>query len=184
MTEQGYTIVVGVSATSKSPTALRWSIEEAQLRGGTVVAVRAWRPPAPQTSSRVTPSPLVQDATSAEEDARRAFEDDVAQVLGPGHGIELRLVRGGKRKVLVSESQHADLLVVDAPPRTQLSSSPLFAQRLVYRAFCPVVVMPPTISGEPKTPLVRAGQSVARGVVRSAGTAGRPGVRPPSTAHE
>jgi hypothetical protein len=46
--DQPYTIVVGVSATSKSPTALHWAAELAALRGGRVVAVRAWRPTAPR----------------------------------------------------------------------------------------------------------------------------------------
>lgn len=182
MPDQDYTIVVGVSASSKSPTALQWAAELAALRGGRVVAVRAWRPTPPQTASRVTPAPLSEDSVAAETQARLALEDDVRAVLGPDHDVEPRLVHGGKRKVLIAQSREADLLVVDAPRRTDLTSAPLFAQRLIYRAACPVVVMPPDVSGAPQTPLVRAGRAMAREVARSAGTAGRPGVQPPSTA--
>jgi hypothetical protein len=38
------------------------------------------------------------------------------------------------------------------------------------------------VSGEPPTTLERAGEAALRNVVRAAGQAGRPGVRPPSTA--
>jgi hypothetical protein len=76
-------------------------------------------------------------------------------------------------------SKEAALLVLDAPRRSDLSTTPLLAHRLVYQAYCPVVIMPPAIAEQPDTPLVSAGKKIAKGVVRSAGTAGRPGLRPP-----
>jgi len=181
---QPYTIVVGVSATSKSPTALHWATELAALRGGgRVVAVRAWRPTPPQTTSRVTPSPITEDAASAKEQAQAELAADVAEVLGGAHQVELQLVQGGKRKTLIAASADADLLVVDAPRRLDRGALPGFAQRLVYSARCPVVVMPPSISGAPRTPLQRAAGSVVRNVTEAAGRAGRPGLshpQPPS----
>ena len=83
----------------------------------------------------------------------------------------------GKRKVLLAAADGADLLVVDAP-RT-FTGAPMFAQRLVYAAACPVVVMPPSITAEPPGMLARAGRAMGRAAVRSAGLAGRPGYRPP-----
>jgi nucleotide-binding universal stress UspA family protein len=167
---------VGVSATSKSPTALHWAAELAALRGGRVVAVRAWRPTAPQTGSRVTPVPLSEDVTTAEREAREWLEADVAEVLGAEHGVEVRLVHGGKRRALLRASQHADLLVVDAPRRLDLTALPGFAQRLVYAARCPVVVMPPSVSGAPRTAVQRAAGALGRGITDAAGHAPRPGL--------
>ncbi|NYG07418.1 nucleotide-binding universal stress UspA family protein [Phycicoccus badiiscoriae] len=180
---QPYTIVVGVSATSKSPTALHWAAELAALRGGRVVAVRAWRPTPPQTASRVTPAPITEDARAAEEQALADLQADVAEVLGGGHGVEVRLVHGGKRRALLAASERADLLVIDAPRRLDLTALPGFAMRLVNGASCPVVVMPPRVSGAPRTPLERAAETVARNVTEAAGRAGRPGLSHPSPPH-
>ncbi len=175
-----YTIVVGVSATSKSPTALRWAADLAQLRRGRVIAVRAWRPTPPQTASRVSPSPLHEDADAARDQALADLHADVVAALGRDHGIEVELVSGGRRKALLAASKGADLLVVDAPRRLDLSSSPGFAGRLVYAATCPVVVMPPSVSGAPQTPLERAASAVGRSVTEAAGRAGRPGFSHPN----
>ena len=43
--EQPYTVVVGVSATSGSPTALVWAHAQAEANGGRVIAVRVYQPP-------------------------------------------------------------------------------------------------------------------------------------------
>ena len=180
---QPYTIVVGVSATSKSPTALHWAAELAALRGGRVVAVRAWRPTPPQTASRVTPSPITEDAGAAQAQALADLQADVAEVLGGGHGVEVRLIHGGKRRSLLVAAEHADLLVIDAPRRLDISAMPGFAMRLVSSASCPVVVMPPRVSGAPRSALERAAGSMARNVTEAAGRAGRPGLshpRPPA----
>jgi nucleotide-binding universal stress UspA family protein len=173
---QPYTIVVGVSATSKSPTALHWATELAALRGGRVVAVRAWRPTSSQTASRVTPSPLGDSPADQEAQARAALEADVAEVLGADHGVEVRLVHGGKRGGLLRASASADLLVVDAPRRLDLTAMPGFAQRLVYAATCPVVVMPPSVSGASRSPVERAAGALGRGITDAAGRAPRPGL--------
>jgi hypothetical protein len=71
----------------------------------------------------------------------------------------------------------ADLLVIDAP--RALIAGPMFAHRLIYAATCPVVVMPPDISGEPETMLTRMTVALGRSMLTAAGTAGRPGYRRP-----
>ncbi len=171
------TIVVGVSARSGSPQALRWAVEEARHRQAHVVAVRAWRPATASTSG-TRPPLATYDPTDACAGEQARLVDDVASVLGPDHGVECRLVHGGRRKALVAAARGAVLVVLDAPRRTDLSTSPMFAQRLVYSAPCPVVVMPPAVANEGPTPLARAGRRIGREVVRAAGTAGRPGIRP------
>ncbi len=71
--------------------------------------------------------------------------------------------------------------MIDAPQRTDLSNGPRFAHRLVYQARCPVVIMPPAISGQSDTAAVAAGKRIGRELLNAAGTAGRPGVRAPIT---
>jgi hypothetical protein len=176
MVDRPYTVVVGVSATSKSPTALDWARAQAGA-GGRLVAVRAWRMPNPQATPSGTPAGRISRADEVEEEARAALERDVAAALGEDHGVELQLVRGSKYAVLLKAAEDADLLVVDAP--RQLLAGPMFAHRLVYAASCPVVVMPPRISGEPPSLLTRAAGVVGRNVLAAAGTAGRPGYQRP-----
>lgn len=177
MAEQPYTIVVGVSQTSKSPTALTWARDLARSHEGRVVAVRAWRPQVPQATpsgeaaGRIEP---VHDTEAREADRLRA---DVEAVLGPDSGVECRIIRGGRRRGLLTAAKDADLLVVDAP--RSLSAGPMFAHRLIYAATCPVVVMPPQVSGEPPNVVQRAGRAVGRTALRSVATAGRPGYRTP-----
>ena len=175
--QQAYTVVVGVSATSKSPTALTWGEAQARQNGGRLVAVRAWRMPNPQATPAGTPASRISREEDVERAAWASLETDVAATLGADHHAELELVRGGKFTVLLDAARDADLMVVDAP--RQLLAGPMFAHRLVYAAACPVVVMPPLISGEPPSVLNRMAGAFGRSVVTAAGTAGRPGYRPP-----
>ena len=177
METRPYTVVVGVSPGSRSPAALLWAREQARLHGGRVVAVRAWRSGQPQATPSGTTARRVPLASDVEADEWTRFSADVHDVLGPDHGVELRLVRGDRRHALLREARSADLLVVDAP--RSLARSPLFAHRLVYAAACPVVIMPPRISGEPESAFSRASRAAGWAVVRAAGSAGRPGLNTP-----
>ena len=173
-----YTVIVGVSATSKSPTALMWGRAQAEANGGRVIAVRVFQPPNVPGAPSGTASRIPQDPEEQRAQQLVLLQRDVAEVLGEGHGVELRVVRGGKRRGLLDQAQEADLLVIDAP-RTP-SMSPLLAHRIVYTASCPVVVMPPSISGAPESPTSRSARAFGRAALRSAGTSGRPGYRPPA----
>jgi len=176
-----YLVVVGLSQ-STSAAALLWAVAEATARGGRVRAVRAWRPPIQTAGARGLPSALTPSLPADDEAlATQQLAEDVATALGPDHAVELKLVHGGRRRVLLAQSGEAALLVVNAPHLTSASNSPLGVQRLIQSAGCPVVIVPPQVSNEPDTVVVRAGRAVARNVARSAGQAGRPGVRPPST---
>jgi hypothetical protein len=176
-TDRPYTVVVGVSSTSKSPAALAWADAQASANHGRVVAVRAWRMPNPQATPSGTAPGRIYRQADVEAEARRSLEEDVNKTLGEGNAAEIRLVHGGKFAVLVEAAGDADLLVVDAP--RQLLAGPMFAHRLLYAAACPVVVMPPQISGEPASTLARVAGAIGRGVLTAAGTAGRPGYRRP-----
>lgn len=167
-----YTVVVGVSATTKSPTALEWGKAQADANHGRVIAVRVHSDP--RASQGTHSSPADTDLRASQQ---AELERDVSAVLGEGHGAEVRVLHGNRRRDLINVSQEADLLVIDAPRAP--SMSPLLAQRIIYAATCPVVVMPPSISGEPESSMSRATHAVAMAALRSAGTSGRPGYRTP-----
>lgn len=177
--EDAYTVVVGVSATSKSPAALRWAAAQVEQNHGRLIAVRALRTPSSTGTTSGIMAARTQERDSVERSARRSLAADVAEVLGEDHRAILRLVRGGDRQVLLDQAKGADLLVIDAPRR--LTGEPLFSQRLVGAASCPVLVMPPAVSEQQPGVVERVGRAVGRAAVRSAGTAGRAGYRPPLT---
>lgn len=178
MAEQPYTVVVGISATSKSPAALKWAKAQADQNHGRVIAVRAWRVHSPSATPSGPPSGLLEEQEAHGDEAQAELERDVADTLGPDHGVDVRAVRGSSFEALIDNAADADLLVVDAP--RQLIAGPMFAHRLVYAATCPVVVMPPDLSGAPPPSVwQKFGSALADRLIQAAGTAGRPGYRPP-----
>ncbi len=175
--EKPYTVVVGVSATSKSPTALVWGQAQARANGGRLIAVRVHPVPHSAEEHPGTTSWHASEPHPARDQQQAELERHVADVLGEDHGAEIRVIHNSKRRGLINESREADVLVIDAPRAP--SMSPLLAQRIVYAASCPVVVMPPSISGLPESSLSRSARALGRAALRSAGTSGRPGYRPP-----
>jgi hypothetical protein len=168
-----YTVVVGVSATTQSPAALTWGQAQARANTGRLVAVRVHSDPKATQGTEISMADTDLRASQQAE-----LERDVSSVLGEDHGVEVRVLHGSRRRALINVSQEADLLVIDAPRAP--SMSPLLAQRIIYAASCPVVVMPPSISGEPESSMSRSAHAVARAAVRSVGTSGRPGFRIPT----
>lgn len=170
-TDPPYTVVVGVSATSKSPAALSWAAAQASANHGRLIAVRVFKRHAPPDGSEPPrPGSSVAHDPSGQQVQLTA---DVAEVLGSAHDAECRVVHGGKRKGLLAVARHADLLVIDAPRAP--SSSPLLARRIISGATCPVVFMPPALTGALPSGIAKAG----RAALRAVGTSGRPGYRPP-----
>jgi nucleotide-binding universal stress UspA family protein len=140
------TIVVGVSPTTGSPSALRWAAEEAKLRKVPVRAVLAWRPPRPPGVSGSRPLAGTAFAASSDYagDAERTLREYVTTALGSDEGIECLAVRGGPVNALLTTATGADLLVVGEPRSSRLASersARLVAPRVVLKAPCPVVVM-------------------------------------------
>ncbi|MBA8793308.1 hypothetical protein FHX74_000902 [Friedmanniella endophytica] len=173
-------IVVGVSQTSHSPTAVRWAAAEAERTGAELLAVRAWRPSHPPAAASGRPPVVSRDTEAERSYAVARLEADVEDVLGPDHGARCELHDGTALSVLQWLSESALLLVLDAPRRTDLKTTPMLAHRLVYAAACPVVIMPPRISGQPESALSRVGRRAGEEIGRTLAAAGRPGVRPPN----
>ncbi|MGN6252757.1 MAG: universal stress protein [Marmoricola sp.] len=158
-------VVVGVSARSKSPTALRWAADYAASHDARLEAVRAWRPGSPQDAHNAT----------SRSDALATLRSDVAAVLGEDHGAQVRLVEGGRRRVLLDAAADADLLVVDAP-RGLATDGPGLVQRLLHGLDCPLVVVPRSIAGLPPSRVGMAARAMGRSVTEAAGRAPRAGL--------
>ncbi len=173
--DRPYTVVVGVSATSKSPAALVWAAAQARTNGGRLIAVRVLRRPSSPDASTIRPSESSESSSRLEHQAH--LEADVLEALGAEHEVECRVLYGGKRKSLVAVAAGADLLVIDAAQAP--SSSTLLAHRIIGAAPCPVVVLPQALSGGQPSAISEAGRSLGESVLRAMGTSGRPGYRPP-----
>lgn len=172
-------VVVGVSPTSGSVTALRWAADEARRRSVPLFAVSAWRGPRPPMTSGARPPIITSDRDSAYDAAKSALTEHVAAVLGAGQEVSCRVIEGSALKVLRKVSRQAVLIVLDAPQRTDFSQTPRLAQRLVYQAECAVMVLPPAVSRPPDTAFVRGSKLLGRNVAKAVADAGRPGLRLP-----
>ena len=155
-------IVVAVSQSTGSHSALQWAAGEAVLRQARLRAVMPWRAPRPPAAPAARP-PVVPNLgdgdPQAEADERLAAILDAA--LGPGHDVTPAAVRGTTLSVLLAAASDADLLVLAPPHPTDLirARAMLLAPQLIFRVNCPVVVIPPS---------ARHGhRSAARSTVRS-----------------
>ncbi len=143
-------IVVGVDGSPSSQAALRWAVEEAELRDAAIVALHAWTfiPPPPLGEPGLVTMPaagtpvqveVVRDAAQAELDAALAdaFPDGL-----PEH-VEPRLVDGDPAQALEEAAEGAELLVVGSRGRSAIASVLLgsVSKHCVDHAPCPVVVV-------------------------------------------
>ena len=142
-------IVVGVSRTTGSVEAVRWAAAEAQLRGTTVLAVTAWRGPRPPSAPGGRPpafAPEPPEEAFALEAQR--IRDLLTVAVGDLDqlGVRYALRRGSASAVLLSAAVGAQLLVLDSPRsgRSTLAKS-VIAPQVIFKAPCPVVLMPPPI---------------------------------------
>ena len=105
-------IVVGVDGSRESKEALRWAIEEAQLRQATLRAVHAWTYPV--IFGGVYVPPEVVDGNRLSGEAQEALDAVIAEVAGenPHDYIERVVAEGPAAQVLVEAARDADLLVV------------------------------------------------------------------------
>ena len=172
-TDRPYSVVVGVSATSKSPAALVWAAAQTNAYHGRLIAVRVLKHPAADDASATPPSGSRPGRAGQQAD----LAADVAEALGPENGAECQVLYGGRRKSLLAVAGGADLLVIDAA-RTPSSSS-LLAHRIIAEANCPVVVLPLALTGESSWGIAKAARSVGEAALRAVGTSGRPGYRLP-----
>ncbi|MFI9612904.1 universal stress protein [Streptomyces sp. NPDC052023] len=137
-------VVVGVGDSTDSPGAVRFAVREAQVRGCSVTAVRAWRSPAPEQTGH----PLIVDDTARvnEERASERLTEALRAAVPEHPGVEVhrRPVEGPAHQVLLEASAEADLVVVGAVRRHGHFGLQLgrVAHALLHHSECPVAVVP------------------------------------------
>jgi len=145
-------IVVGISRRTGSIDALRWAVAEAQLRNAPVLAITAWRGPRTPAAPGGRPPAVTLDSPDElfAKEAERIAEQLTTAVgeLEP-LGVHYSLRRGAASSVLLTAAVGAQLLVLDSPRSGALSTlaKSLIAPQVIFKAPCPVVVMPPPIAG-------------------------------------
>ncbi|MFF7754470.1 universal stress protein [Streptomyces sp. NPDC007971] len=142
-------VVVGVSGSLGSLTALRRAAEEAGRRGAELWPVLAWEPPGGDHAARRFPASAVM-VQEWERLARERLVGALSEVFGgpdtglPGQGL---VVRGTPGPVLVQIADRKDdILVVGAGQRSLVHRmlSPSAGRYCLGHATCPVLAVPPS----------------------------------------
>ncbi|MFE7173305.1 universal stress protein [Streptomyces sp. NPDC057616] len=142
-------VVVGVSGSLGSLTALCHAAREARHRGAWLWPVLAWEPPGGELAARRSPA----SALMTNEWQRLARErlltalDEVFGDAGPGVPMSALVVRGTPGRALVETADRAsDLLVVGAGRRGLLhrAFAPSVVRHCLAHACCPVLAVPPS----------------------------------------
>lgn len=134
-------VIVGVSATTAGRLALDFALDEAQRRGGTLVAVRAWGEPDTSLVRAIDVAAI----DRWKQHAGQLLNGDLAPLLDryPEVKIEPILVASEPAETLLHEADDAALVVVgchhsDDRWSTRLGPVP---SAILHRAPCPVVVV-------------------------------------------
>ncbi|GAA3880342.1 universal stress protein [Streptomyces lacrimifluminis] len=134
-------VVVGIGEQATDSAALRFAVQEAELRHATLDAVRAWRCPAHESTEHplLAGEPARLHEQHAAEVLEQALKDVPEQV-----GLRRRTVEGPARRVLPDASRDADLLVVGArrnPGHVGLQLGRV-AHAVLHHSACAVAVVP------------------------------------------
>lgn len=155
-------IVVGIDGSDESQAALRWSIEEAAVRGATLEVVYVYQyTPEWQLYGYAGSS---SEEFQAEQQAREAAEDraaaEQAEALvrrliadaAPPAELDVQVVAMPDRRpaeALIERSKGADLLVVGSRGRGGFTGLLLgsVSHQVATHAHCPVVILPQGADG-------------------------------------
>ena len=143
------TIVVGVDGSDDAHSALRFAIEEAQLRDWSLRVICAWEPPVAEWGEFPPPEEkLTRFRREAEEVLARAAE--IVESEAANVEFERLAPEGLPAKVLLEHSSDAAMLVVGNKGHGAVASLLLgsVSQEVVQKAACPVVVVPHPGSSE------------------------------------
>jgi nucleotide-binding universal stress UspA family protein len=139
MSENRRPIVVAVSPSTGAPAALAWAEQEADRRGAPLRAIMVFRHP--RASSPSIAAMLEHDT---ETEAVKLLDSLVRKVIVEADEVEQWVIRGATAPSIAAAASDAQLLVVGEPGKGKIAGirATLIAPQLVYRASCPVVVMP------------------------------------------
>jgi nucleotide-binding universal stress UspA family protein len=146
------TIVVGFDQSPESHAAVHWGAAEAKVRGAQLRIVTAWDP------RPVTPWNLPDLAAwreQASSDAEAAASSARAAV-GGGLDVEAVAIEGTAGRVLVDQSQFADLLVIGSAGHVGLAGlmAGSVSRHCLHRAACPLIVLGPKARADQTSRLV------------------------------
>lgn len=136
-------IVVGIDPSKDALRALRWAVDEAEIRGARLELVHAFPTPELMALPAVVSLPDPEEMKKAAEDVL----DEALVSAGGGRDVEVtkRVIAGNPANALCEAAQDADLLVVGARGlggfRGLLLGS--VSHQVVAHSPCPVVVVGP-----------------------------------------
>ena len=135
----GPRIVVGVDGSASSIAALAWAAHQAELTGTRLDAVTAWQWPSKYEWMRTPPDYDLAGDTQKSVDA---IIDEVRSAH-PSVSIHSKVIEGHPARVLVEESQGAELLVLGSRGHGEFPGMLLgsVSQHCVTSARCAVVVL-------------------------------------------
>jgi nucleotide-binding universal stress UspA family protein len=139
----GRTVLVGVDGSTPSHKALRWAAVEAAARGAELVVLNAWQhtllPPAGSVSvsEHYVPEPSQRSPEDLLEEIREVLGEDPPVLVRP------KVRQGNPARVLIEESEEADLLVVGTRGHGGFAGLVLgsVSQQVVAYAKCAVIVV-------------------------------------------
>ena len=137
------TIVVGVDGSAGSRTALVWAAAEAADHGADLVVLNVWEhtllPPAGSVS--VSERFVPDESQRTAEDLLQVIREELGQE--PPVFVQPRVKQGRPAKVLIEESEGADLLVVGKRGHGGFAGLVLgsVSQHVAAYAKCPVAVV-------------------------------------------
>lgn len=139
-------IVVGIDHSEGAKAALRFALEEAKLRQGTLRVVHAWQYGYIGATGFEGAVPVVGgDIKELRNAAEVALEETLRESVPETDTVEIerRVVEGRPAAVLVDESQGADLLVVGSRGHGGFAGLLLgsVSQQCAHHAACPVVIV-------------------------------------------
>jgi nucleotide-binding universal stress UspA family protein len=137
------TVVVGIDGSANSHKALTWAAAEAADHGAELIVVNVWEhtllPPAgsPSVSERYVPFPSQRTAEDLVKEIEEVLGDDPSVLAQP------RVRQGNPAKVLIEQSEDADLLVVGTRGHGGFRGLVLgsVSQHVAGYAKCPVIVV-------------------------------------------
>jgi nucleotide-binding universal stress UspA family protein len=145
-------IVVGIDGFPASEHALRFAIDESNLRALPLRIVCAWEVPALEyAGSAVTPTPDL--LAGAQQHAEDLLADALRVARAAGVTAEARAVEGHAPQVLLEQAARARLLVVGSRGRSGLASILLgsVSSWLAHHATCPLTIVPDEAGAEDRS---------------------------------
>ena len=138
-------IVVGVDGSTASMAAVKWAVDEGELRGAAVQAVMAWQNPVIYNP----PNVMAVSTLVSGDDVAAAASTEVARIAAEaGQGREVQItgeaLEGHPAQVLISAARDAALLVVGSRGHGGFVGALIgsVSQHVVAHASCPVVIIP------------------------------------------